>query len=47
MNIADLLKIIASTAWLILALYTFLSMRKWNHRFSELYEELKADLEEK
>lgn len=45
MNIADLLKSIAATAWLILALYTFLSMRKWNERFSKLYEELKWEVE--
>lgn len=45
MNIADLLKIIAATAWLILSMYTFFSMRKWNQRFGELYEELKWEIE--
>lgn len=44
MSFADLLKIIAATAWLILALYRFFSVRKWNHRFGELYEELKREV---
>ena len=44
MNIADLLKNIAATAWLALSMYAFFSMRKWNRRFSELYEELKREV---
>ena len=45
MNIADLLTSIAAVAWLILAMYAFFSMRKWNRRFGELYEELKWEIE--
>lgn len=45
MSLADLLTNIAATAWLILSMYTFFSMRKWNKRFSELYEELKWEIE--
>lgn len=44
MSLADLLTSIAAVAWLILALYGFFSVRKWNRRFSELYEELKREV---
>lgn len=36
---------IASIIWIALAMYVFCGMRKWNKRFSELYDELKWEME--
>ena len=43
---ADLLQNIACLAWLILSVIVFVGIKKWNKRFSELYEELKNQIEE-
>lgn len=43
---ADLLQNITCLAWLMLAVMAFIGMRKWNKSFSELYEELKKQIEE-
>lgn len=39
----NLLKDIASVLWIALGVYCFLGLRKWNKRFSELYDELKHE----
>ena len=39
----NLLQDIASGLWIVLGVYCFFGLRKWNKRFSELYDELKAD----
>lgn len=36
---------IAAIIWIVLAVYIFCGMRKWNERFSELYDELKREVE--
>lgn len=36
---------IAAIIWIALAVYRFCDMQKWNKRFSELYEELKREVE--
>lgn len=36
---------IASGLWIVLGVYGFFSVRKWNKRFGELYDELKRDVE--
>lgn len=42
---AELLKNIAALAWLALAVWAFIKMRRWNKMFSELYDELKKDID--
>lgn len=41
---AGIIEIIASGAWLALAIATAANLRKWNRRFSELYDTLKEDM---
>lgn len=36
---------IASIIWIALAVYVFCGVREWNRRLSELYEELKREVE--
>ena len=42
---ADLMQFIASITWLALAAVTFLRLRQWNKKFSEMYDELKREIE--
>lgn len=42
----NLLQDIASGLWIVLGVYCFFGLRKWNKRFSELYDELKWELAE-
>lgn len=37
----NLLQDIASGLWIVLGVYRFFGLRKWNKRFAELYEELR------
>ena len=37
----NLLQNLASGLWIVLGVYFFFGLRKWNKRFSELYDELK------
>ena len=39
----NLLQNIASGLWIVLGVDCFFGLRKWNKRFSELYDELKGD----
>ncbi len=41
----SLLQDIACTLWIVLSVYCFFGLRKWNKRFSELYDELKREVE--
>lgn len=41
----NLLQNIASGLWIVLGMYCFFGLRKWNKRFRELYDELKWELE--
>jgi hypothetical protein len=41
----NLLQNIASGLWIVLGVYCFFGLRKWNKRFSELYDELKGEVE--
>ena len=41
-----LLQNIASGLWIVLCLYCFFMLRKWDKRFSELYEELKWEVQD-
>ena len=41
----NLLQNIASGLWIVLGVYCFFGLRKWNKRFSELYDELKREVE--
>lgn len=41
----NLLQDIASGLWIVLGVYCFFGLMKWNKRFSELYDELKGDVE--
>lgn len=41
----NLLLNIASGLWIVLGVYCFLGLRMWNKRFSELYDELKEEVE--
>ena len=36
----NLLQNFASGLWIVLGVYCFFGLRKWNKRFSELYDEL-------
>lgn len=40
-----LLQNIASILWIVLGVCVFFGLRKWSKRFSELYEELKDEIE--
>lgn len=41
---AGIIEIVAAVAWFMLAIVTAMDLRKWNRRFSELYDKLKEDL---
>lgn len=41
----NLLQNFASWLWIVLGVYGFFGLRKWNKRFSELYDELKEEVE--
>lgn len=41
---AGIIEIVAATAWLVLAIDRAVNLRKWNRKFSELYDTLKEDL---
>ena len=41
----NLLQAIAIGPWIVLGVYCFFGIRKWNKRFSELYDELKCEVE--
>lgn len=43
---SELLENIVCIVWLVLAIMTFVELRKWNKKFSELYDELKRQIEE-
>ena len=43
---AELLQNITCIAWLILAVKTFIGVRRWNKSFSELYDELRRQIED-
>ena len=40
----NLLQDIAGGLWIVLGVYCFLGLRKWNKRFSDLYDELKEEI---
>lgn len=42
---SSLLQDIACTLWIELGVYCFFGLRKWNKRFSALYDELKREVE--
>lgn len=42
----NLLQNIACGLWIALGVYCFFGLRKWNKRFSELYDELKGSVRE-
>lgn len=37
---------IASGLWIVLAIIVFFGIKKWNKRFSELYDELQKGIKE-
>lgn len=37
---------VAAVMWVALSIAGFITMRKWNKRFAELYEKLVRDMEE-
>ena len=41
----NLLQNFASWLWIVLVVYCFFGLRTWNKRFSELYDELKEEVE--
>lgn len=41
----NLLQNIASGLWIVLGVYCFFGLRTWNKRFSDLYDELKWEVE--
>lgn len=41
----NLLQNIASVLWIVLGVCFFFGLRKWDKRFSELYDELKREVE--
>lgn len=41
----NLLQDIASCLWIVLGVYCFFGLRKWNKEFSDLYDELKWKVE--
>lgn len=42
----NLMQNIACGLWIVLGVYCFFGLRKWNKRFSELYDELKEETQE-
>lgn len=40
----NLMQNIASGLWIALSVYCFFGLRKWNKRFSDLYDELKEEI---
>ena len=44
-DMANLLQNIASGLWIVLGVYSFFVLRMWNKRFSDLYDELKWEVE--
>ena len=44
-DMENLLQNIASGLWIVLGVYSFFVLRMWNKRFSDLYDELKGDVE--
>ena len=40
----NLLQNIASVLWIVLGVCFFFGLRKWNKRFSELYDEMKEEI---
>ena len=40
----DILTIIAALEWTILAIITFICLRKWNKKFSSLYNKLHDEI---
>lgn len=43
---ANLLENIACLLWIVLAVIVFIHLKKWNKNFSELYDELKRQIED-
>ena len=41
----NLLGNIAGGLWIVLGVYSFFVLRMWNKRFSDLYDELKGQVE--
>lgn len=41
-----ILENVASCLWIVLAIIMFFGIKKWNKRFSELYDELQKDIKE-
>lgn len=41
-----ILENVASGLWIVLAIIMFFGIKKWNKRFSELYDELQKDIKE-
>ena len=41
---AGIIEIAESCAWLVLAIAAAVDMRKWNRRFSELYDKIAGSL---
>lgn len=39
-----ILENVASGLWIVLAIILFFDIKKWNKRFSELYDELQKDI---
>ena len=42
---AETMQMIASLEWIALAVIVFIRLKKWNKRFSELYDELQQDMD--
>ena len=42
----NLMQNISSGLWIALGVYCFFGLKKWNKRFSELYDELKGSVSE-
>lgn len=42
----ELLKDITCLLWLILAVMCFVGLRRWNKKFSDMYDDLKRRIEE-
>jgi hypothetical protein len=42
---SSLLQDLACLLWIMLGVYCFFDARKWNKRFSELYDELTQEVE--
>ena len=41
---AETFQTIAALMWMALSVVTFIGIRKWNKRFSDLYESMKSKL---